>query len=123
MGCEARPPEIQNYTYTDATYGFTLKFPQAWKSYVAKKRELNWGTLGISASVDFGFMEQDSLFNISSHTKDQWQKIKSEEGPMPTYLGENSYVFGYSITQDATNKTMAERIKEIPSILTTFRVK
>jgi protein involved in sex pheromone biosynthesis len=88
----------QNIVYTNSTYGFTLSFPQTWKDYTAKSRTIDWGTFGTSDSVDFGFEAQDSLFNISVHTKSQWQKLKSEEGPTPTYLGENSqYIFGYMV--------------------------
>lgn len=116
----SQPQEI---IYSNSQYGFNLTFPQTWKGYTAKNRTLNWGSFGTSDSVDFGFSVQDSLFNVSIHTKSQWQQIKSEEGPTPTYLGENNqYVFGFATAQDATNDTIIARMREIQNIVKTFRV-
>jgi len=116
--------QSKEITYTNSIYNFSLKFPQTWKGYVVKNRTLNWGSLGTSDSIDFGFPSQDSLFNISVHTKNQWQKIQGMEGPKPTYLGENKlYVFGYGSAQDAKNSEIIERMKEIKSIIQTFIVK
>ncbi|MFH1712282.1 MAG: hypothetical protein ABH846_03550 [Patescibacteria group bacterium] len=113
----------QEIVYSNSQYGFSLTFPQTWKGYTAKNRTLNWGLFGTSDSVDFGFSVQDSLFNVSIHTKSQWQQIKSEEGPTPTYLGENSqYVFGYATAQDAANDTIVARMREIQDIVKTFKV-
>lgn len=109
--------------YTNNTYGFSLDFPGTWKGYTAKNRTLDWGVGGTSDSIDFGFLAQDALFNVSVHTKSQWQKIKSGEGPIPTYLGENSqYVFGYTLAQYSANDAMAARINEIKDIIKTFKV-
>lgn len=113
----------QDIVYSNSKYGFGLTFPQSWKGYTVKNRILNWGSNGTSDSLDFGFPAQDSLLNISMHTKSQWQKIKSEAGPTPTYLGENSrYVFGYSTAQDASNSTMIARMQEIQDIIKTFEL-
>lgn len=113
----------QEIVYNNSQYGFSLTFPQTWKGFTAKNRLLNWGSFGTSDSVDFGFSIQDSLFNISIHTKNQWQQIKSEEGPTPTYLGENNqYVFSYAPGQDAANDTIIARMREIPDIIKTFKV-
>ncbi|MFA6145990.1 MAG: hypothetical protein WC697_01500 [Patescibacteria group bacterium] len=113
----------QDIVYSNLTYGFTLTLPQTWKDYITKNRTLSFGTFGTSDSIDFGFAVQDSLFNISVHSKSQWQKIKSEEGPAPTYLGENSqYVFGYAPAQYAANDLMVARMKEIKDIVKTFEV-
>lgn len=108
--------------YENEEYGFSLKFPEAWKNYTTKKRILSWGD-DTSDSIDFGFLEQDSLFNISVHEKNQWQKIQSEEQPNPTYLGENDrYVFGYAQAQYVRNEIMAERMKEVILIVNTFEL-
>lgn len=113
----------QNIVYTNSTYGFTLTFPQTWKDYTAKSRTLNWGTSNTSDSVDFGFSAQNSLFNISVHSKSQWQKIKSEEGPTPTYLGENNqYIFGYATAQYVANDTIVARMSEVKNVVKTFKV-
>ncbi|MFA6534489.1 MAG: hypothetical protein WCT37_04975 [Patescibacteria group bacterium] len=109
--------------YQNEKYGFEIKFPPTWKGFIAKNRILNWGPIGASDSVDFGFAIQDSLFNISVYPKSQWQQIQSIEGPKPTYLGENSqYVFGHAEAQDIA-AGMADRVAEVPAILQTFSVK
>lgn len=113
-------PEI---VYSNTQYGFNLTFPQTWTGYTAKNRVLNWGSLGTSNSVDFGFPAQDSLFNVSMHTKNQWQQIKSEAGPSPVYLGEDSnYVFAYAMGQYAVNDNINERMKEVMDIVKTFEI-
>jgi len=115
--------QAQNIVYINSMYGFTLTFPQTWEDYTAKSRTIDWGILGTNDSVDFGFLVQDALFNISMHTKSQWQKLKSEEGPTPTYLGENSqYIFGYATAQDVDDDIMAARMSEVPEIIKTFVV-
>lgn len=119
----AEPVVAQNIVYTNSTYNFTLTLPQTWEGYITRNRTVDWGTFGTSDSVDFGFADQDSLFNISVHAKDQWQQIQSEEGPKPTYLGENSqYVFAYLPAQDVTNDTMVARMAEVVDIVKTFAV-
>lgn len=107
--------------YYNGTYGFTLKFPKTWEGHTTKNRSLNWDMIGVTNSVDIGFPDQDSLFNIGIFTKDQWQKLQSEEGPKPTKIGENSqYVFTYERAQFSANDLMTERMKEIPNIISTF---
>jgi type II secretory pathway pseudopilin PulG len=115
--------QAQKIVYNNSQHGFSLTFPQTWKGYIAENRTLNFGSFGTSDSVDFGFSVQDSLFNVSIHTKNQWQQIKSEEGLTPTYLGENSqYVFGYATAQDAVNDIMVARMTEVQEVVKTFKV-
>ena len=112
---------VDGITYHNDIYKFSLTFPETWKGFIVKNRTIDWDTLGTSNSIDIGFLAQDSLFNISMHTKDQWQKILSQEGPKPNYLGENSlYVFAYERAQYAADDAMIERMKEIPTIISTL---
>lgn len=109
--------------YNNAVYDFALTLPKEWKNVQVVERTLDWGSFGTGPSFDFGFEVQDSLFNVSIFTKSQWQGIKAQEGPSPTYLGENAlYVFGYSTAQDSANTTMAERMSEVKEIVKTFTV-
>ena len=109
-------------TYQNKEYGFSLNFPLTWKGYKTSKRMLNWGAFGTSDSLDFGLPAQNSLFNISIHTKSQWKNIISEGGPRPIYIKENGkFVFAYAIAQDAINSEMIERIKEVKNIISTFK--
>lgn len=114
----------KNNVYYNSEFGFSLTFPKTWNGYSARNRVLNWGAQGNSNSVDFGFAIQDSLFNISVHSKDQWQKINSQEGPKPTYISENGqYVFAYAVAHDASDESITSRMKEIPGIIATFEIK
>jgi len=116
-------PAADWQTYKNEEYGFSLKFSDTWDDHVATKRLLNWGNLGTSNSFDFGFEPQESLFNISIHSKEQWQGMTSQEGPGPQYINESSdYVFAYSIGHDlATSKgTMITR-EGIMQIISTFK--
>jgi hypothetical protein len=113
----------QKIIYNNSQYGFNLFLPKTWERYITKDKILKWGLFGDYHSVSFGFPIQDSLFSISIHNKDQWQKIKSEEGPTPIYLGENNqYVFGYTTAHDAVNDEIIERSKEIKDIIKTFEI-
>ncbi|MFH1233263.1 MAG: hypothetical protein V1649_01270 [Patescibacteria group bacterium] len=101
-----------------------MYLPNTWIGYSAIHRQINWGVpINTTDSLDFGFPAQDSIFNISIFTKNQWNNLQSMEGPKPSYLGENSqYVFAYDISQFATNDEMVQRRSEILSIVSTFRL-
>ena len=108
--------------YHNSEYGFELKFPPAWSDFRPKLRVLDWGEGGSNNSIDFGFEGQDKIFNVSIHSYEQWDKIKTEEGPKPSYLGENKqYIFGFSYPQGIASTTIERRLKEVPDILKTFK--
>ncbi|HLC89346.1 MAG TPA: hypothetical protein VJG65_00100 [Patescibacteria group bacterium] len=107
-------------TYKNSQYGFELTFPNTWRGYKATNKILDWGIDGTSDSIGFGF--EGSLFNISMHTKNNWQKIKSEEGPTPTFLGEkDEFVFAYSVGHDLASEYINTNRNEILSIIKTFK--
>jgi hypothetical protein len=110
--------------YENGQYGFTLTFPESWKGFVATHRLLDWGSDGTSDSIDFGFPEQkDGLFNISFHTKKQYDSISSSGAPFGQKLGEsNGYVFVWDQAQYATNADMQKRMSEIAAIIKTFKL-
>lgn len=110
-------------TYKNDMYTFELMFPDTWQGYTVANRTLDWGNFGTSDSIDFGLPAQKSgLFNISIHTKQQWENIKSEDGPMPSFLRENeTYVFAWSQAQYATDSNIEKRMEEIQSIIKTFK--
>ena len=113
-----------NGKYENSKYGFSLDFPKTWEGYTTKERTLDWRKFGTTDSVDFGFVVQDSLFNISMFTKDQWQEVQLNLGEVPNYLGENSqYIFGYALAQDAPSDTIKTQVNEIKDILKTFKLK
>ncbi|MCX6761449.1 MAG: hypothetical protein NTY33_01185 [Candidatus Moranbacteria bacterium] len=110
--------------YKNAKYGFELTFPATWQDYNATNRTLDWGSDGQSDSIDFGLPAQpDGLFNISFHTKKQWEAIKSEGGPVPELLGENgTYVFVWAQAQYAKDSDIEARMKEVQGIIKTFKL-
>lgn len=120
-----KPVPPQTLTYTNDQYKFTLNFPATWSGYKVKQRDISWGgATGTSASFDFGFDAQDSIFNISILTHSQWSQLQTQEGPKPTYLGSNpNYVFAYDLSQYAANDTMAARRNEVSNIVSTFKLK
>lgn len=110
-------------TYKNEVYGFEMTFPETWKGYSTTDRTLDWGTLGKSDSIDFGLPGEEALLNVSFNAKDQWEKIKTEGGPIPSVLGESDkFVFAYSTAQSVSNGTMAERLNEVPEIIKTFKL-
>jgi hypothetical protein len=109
-------------TYKNDKYGFELKFPKSWEGFKTKNRELNWGIYGKSDSIDFGFKKQESLFNTSFLTIEQWDKIKLDEGPKPIYINRNNeFVFVYGIAQDAVDQDIASKMKDASGIISTFK--
>ncbi|EKD93208.1 MAG: hypothetical protein ACD_28C00206G0001 [uncultured bacterium] len=91
--------------------------------YQTALRTLNWGELGESQSIDFGFEEQDSLFNIGVFSKAQWEQISDTEGPAPIFVAENEvWVFAWDRAQYEANEKMEERMEEVADILKTFEL-
>jgi hypothetical protein len=110
--------------YNNSDYGFSLTFPSTWNGYFTTERTLTWGApIGNTNSLDFGFLAQDSIFNISIFTHQQWTDLQNMEGPTPGYLGENSqYVFAHDTAQFAANAEMTSRRSEVSGILETIRI-
>lgn len=116
--------KTKTLVYDNATYGFTLEFPETWAGYTATDNTSNWGGLGESDLIDFGFEAQDSLFALGMYEKSLWEKILVEEGLKPTKIGENDkYIFAYSGSLDVVNDEMATRRAEVDAIIKTFKMK
>ncbi|MCX6780161.1 MAG: hypothetical protein NT034_03210 [Candidatus Magasanikbacteria bacterium] len=117
------PTPTESQLYKNNKYGFELTLPNIWQGYNVANRTLDFGNAGKSDSIDFGLPAQkDGLFNISVHTKKQWENIQKEEGPKPEYLAENNlYVFSWSQAQYAANSEMEKRLKEVKDIIKTFK--
>jgi hypothetical protein len=114
--------------YTNDQYKFSLTFPQTWKGYTITSRTLDWGSFGKSDSLDFGFGEQNSIFNIAIHSKEQWRQIAAEQEAdsrsTQVSLGESKdFVFSFASTGDVSNDEMYDRLSEVQSIIKTFDVK
>ena len=114
--------KVASTDYKNTQYKFELSFPALWKGFETADRVLDFGANGKSNSIDFGFKQQDNVFNISVHSQGQWDKIQKEDGPKPTYLGKNKeYIFGISGAQYSADDFILQRIKEITEISKTFK--
>lgn len=122
-------PDTKNTTnwriYKNDTYGFELTFPDTWYGFTAAHRSLNWASSGTSDSIDFGLPTQkDGLFNISIHTRQQWNEIQGWSGPKPSFLGDNeNYVFAWAQAQYAADSATEKRMSEVKNIIKTFRIR
>jgi hypothetical protein len=118
---ETKTEILDGISYANDEYGFSLTLPKAWEGYTVNKREFEL-SIGLVPSLDFGFKDQESVFNVSMYTLAQWETIVKEEGPLPAEIGKNAkYVFAYSPAQDAANETMSERLNEVSDIVDTFK--
>ena len=114
-------------TYTNTTYGFSLTFPETWADYTEKERTEEAKTIGTFQDVDFGLPGQEDIFSIGIYTKDQIEKLKTEESApilKARYLGENDkYIFSSQYSPEAVSDELTERRNEVNSILASFAIK
>lgn len=103
-------------TYKNTTYGFSLVFPEMWKTYRAQE---------ISNGVWFGIEDQDQVFLIQKYTQEEWNNelVKNKTNTnniLPTVIKKNTtHVFVVSRAKEFTSAVMP-LIITYPSILTTF---
>ncbi len=111
----------EGFYYENTDYGFQIHLPESWsETFTVKENKITLGEFGSANAVYFGLPGDEELFAISMYSKEQWEKIKSEEGPMPDYLGENEkYVFGFNTAQDASLDTL---IQEAQLVAKTFKL-
>lgn len=118
--------QLQKYIqYKNEKYGFELKLPGEWSGFEVEERVLNWGDNVYGNSMDFGFRKDgvlESLFNINVHTKESWQNIQKQEGPKPTFLGENEdYILAWDLSQSASDELMIARRSQASEIVASFQ--
>lgn len=111
--------------YTDTKFGFTLEFPNTWKSYVVTTNNQN------GYSVGFSFKDPHqpfTIFQIYHYTKSQW--IGLQKNPMTKLIEQSD---GSVFACDGCCKSSGnftgggqfdqfqiDRCKEVPEILKTF---
>jgi hypothetical protein len=113
----------QNYQNDD--YKFSLVFPSDWNGYKATNRTFDWGTIGKSDSLDFGFPKEEALFNIAFVDKKDFKQIQNSGEPFGTYLGQNSntvFVFNQNSSSISGDDNSTKLISEIPAIIKTFKI-
>lgn len=124
--------ESNPLSYQNDEFGFSLIFPAAWTGYKIYKKTADDGSINlfvqlptkdqiyknINETNEAGYV---SMFVVSVLTQAQWDAIKNEEGPKPTYLGQNTkYIFAWSSAQ-ATATDTADRFKENKTVIDTFK--
>ena len=110
--------------YENADYKFSLVFPDDWKGFKTTERTFDWGTIGKSKSLDFGFPKKDAeIFNIAFVQKKQFKKLQNSGEPFGTYLGENSdVVFVLNQEKYSTDENTAKLLSEVSGIIKSFKV-
>jgi hypothetical protein len=109
--------------YKNDNYKFSLVLPNDWKGYKATERTFDWGTIGKSESLDFGFPKQEAFFNIAFVQRKQFKQLQSSGEPFGTYLGENSnVVFVLNQSKISNDANTAKFISEVPAIIKTFKL-
>ena len=112
------------HQYINSKYGFTLTFPDSWKEYRIKEDE---------NSVSVGIKDQDRVFSIRAHTKQEWDKIEyyaSQDSTGPNFepnfgtkIGESTmYIFAYYHAQDYTD-AVHPLLEDRESIIASFQIK
>lgn len=110
----------ENYNYVNSDYNFQLTLPVSWKGYKTEIVEMssNFGSGSILFRVpttsttwtdEHGNDGYATVMRIHVFNSSYWDKLQSEEGPKPGFLGKNGdLVYAYSFWQDTpddwTNK-------------------
>jgi len=114
---------VEQHQYINSKYRFTLTFPNSWKEYRIKEDE---------NGVLVGIKDQDKVFSIRAHTKQEWEKMEyyasqdpNSQNFEPNFglkIGENAtYVFAYYHAQDYTD-AVRPLLEEREAIIASFRV-
>ncbi|MDD3284814.1 MAG: hypothetical protein PHZ07_04445 [Patescibacteria group bacterium] len=118
---EEKKPE--NIVYTNSKSGFSMEFPKTWGNYIAKDRQLKFGVIGSTDSVDFYFDENSPVFNIAMIDKSIWDSVKDLSYYTPTKIQENDkYVVAYSIPKGVDEDFIASKQEDINIILNSFTI-
>jgi hypothetical protein len=106
-------------TYQNTNFGLSLDFPVSWNGYTVQVVGSSFGGIGTESSFNF-YLNESNTFTINVFTKEEWNKLRTEELQNNTvsygegdYLGENfTYIFSVIINS---------RNAEVQSILDTVR--
>ena len=105
-----KPENSENHTYVNNDYNFQLTLNSAWKGYKVEVESLssNLGDASLvfkvpTKSVNYGDGSGFATpFVVMIIQPAYWERIQSEDGPKPEYLGKssNGLIYVYSTWQD-----------------------
>lgn len=117
-------------TYTNSTYGFSLKFGDLWKGYEVKTDKtdalatyyFNVPSPHKTTETTLSSANFESIFAVSVYTSEEWKKLEPDGGPIGTKFGTNgNYVFVYSSSQDWSEELQAAH-DDIKNVVATFAI-
>jgi len=117
--------------YKNEKYGFSLVFPDNWENYIVSDATADWGTVGKTDVILFGFEQKKDMFAVYPFSSDQASYFGEDKlnpvsflGPV-SYLGESEkYVFYSESSQSENNgDPTSQKLKDVESILDTFSLK
>lgn len=131
---ETDSDKSEDVIYINEKYGFQLTLPAIWKEYKAFEGSSSFINTEIpsfsitmpttdekwnEADVDAGYA---SLFALTVMTEAQWAEIKSQEGPIPAYLGKaGKYVVGAEYPNAGPeDPKFNSYLEDVKGILATF---
>lgn len=84
--------------FVNEEYGVEIAFPEAWSDMIMTESNATFGSSELTVpTFQFGFDVQPDLFTLTVFTQEEWEILKTLEGPSPIYLDENEdYVFAGS---------------------------
>ncbi len=109
--------------YENEEYGFSLAFPETWKTYQANKNSANFGNSNVD-SIHFEFKKNEPLFSIYVFTNEQWRKINGDNDDfmLSRKLGSNDqYVFMFEQAQDVY-PSFQGRFGDVDEVIKTFEL-
>ena len=125
---------VDPYLYTNSTYGFSLQFNSKWQGYKIMPADVSGATktyyvclptteANWQKATSTSLAATASVFAFSVYTKSQWTAATSEEGPVPTKVGEaGSWIVAYSTAQDfPQDGNFPAAIKDYKNVIATFK--
>ncbi len=109
--------------YINEDYGFRISLPRSWQGYRIDKNKYFDKSI---ETLDFGFKEGESLFNIHIFTLSQW-KAATRDGADDYMMGRklavsSDYVFMWEQATDAPSAETADKYKDLEKIKGSFRL-
>ncbi len=121
--------------YKNEDYNFQLTLPKTWQDYKVFETETEWGEeVGSVMTYYFALPTKDSnwpkeydidegyasLFAITLLDEDQYEIVKSEDGPVPAKLGvSGNYIITWSGGQ-IVPEDLIDRLEEVKIIIDTI---